>query len=215
MTDPQAAPEPLRFEDYEKLCHWIARRLYAGQQSDDGRLAYDDVFQEVAIQWCKCRDAFDPSKGVKFSTFFVRSTLPQWRNVRRRLMGSNVGVTDSLHQLLGSGDGEGEVEMIALIEDQGATNPEAAAIRSEAVRMEFETNPLLERLSQLVVSPPPELQAQLEALQAQRAWGQELGVSMPEPATSFTPSMLGQLFNFDWRRRKLTRPLRGLVGELP
>lgn len=214
VTEP-GAPKPLRFEDYENLCHWITRKLVAGQHQSMRRMSYEDVFQEIALLWCKCRDNYDPSLGVKFSTYFSRSALLQWRNLRRGLLGRNAELTDSLHEVIGN-DGEGPTERMDLMPDYEATNPELAAMRAEAVRLECDANPLLAKLTELAVKPPPDIHRHLKALQAQHAWAKQLGVTLAERAPeALTPTMVRDMLLLNWRQRKLVGPLRGLIKEMP
>lgn len=208
-----SAGADLRFEDYEKMCHWLARRLSG--KANGQAIPYDDLFQEICIQWCKCRDSFDPTKGVKFSTYFIRSVLPQWRQFRRAILGKHVDETDSLHERFAFDEGEG-AELIDTLADQRAGSPETDLLRREAIEVELERNPLLARLTEIAVKPGPDLLTQLEALQAQHAWAAELGVQgQLRPARHITPHMMRKLFNLNWRQRPMTGPICGMIEEMP
>jgi hypothetical protein len=196
----------IRFEDYEKLTHWLSRRLVARGQGEGVALPYGDVFQELVLVWLRCRDGFDQAVGVKFSTYYVRAAVWEYRNIKRALAGQYARHMVSLSDQVG-GAGEESLDWIDVIPDLSAENPEAQVALAQSVEQEMAINPALHRLTELAANPPPELARELEALAAQAAWAKHLGVVQPETMpTALTPMMLRRLFRLNWRQRKLSLP---------
>lgn len=73
------------------LVHFLARR-YSPEMFD-----YEDVFQEGCIGLLKALDNFDPSKGIKFSTYAVPYIIGEIRSFLRR-NGSLFKVSRSYYQ---------------------------------------------------------------------------------------------------------------------
>jgi hypothetical protein len=199
-----AIDQTLRFEDYERLIHKLARVLYGRACARDKvgvQPSYEDIFQDLCVVWTMCRDAFDHTRGVKFATYFFNAAMNRWRYVARDISRQNATV--SISQFLTNE----EVDIEDLLIDPNDIDPEANFARKEWARLALERNPLLARLIELSANPPQEFEAELVALKAQREWAKELGVTMEEQVpVNFTPTLLGQTFRFNWRQRLAMKP---------
>jgi len=200
MTDQSR----LNYKDYEGLARWASHKIVARAAASGIALDFNDVLQEVALVWINCTEHFDPARGVKFSNYFGRSALHEYHAICRRLLGANFAHTVSLNGP--AGGEEDESELGDLVADANAENPETRLIRDEEAGRLLAGNPLLRRLTELAVRPDPEMQAQLDALEAQRGWAAELGVPIDADGrapTCLTPAMVGRALQFNWRDRRL------------
>lgn len=199
MSQSQSA---LRFDDYKNLAHWITVRVRARAARAKLNLDYDDVFQEVALIWTRCRDLYRPETGVKFSTYFANSGLRSYRRVCQSILGhpEELNYEDFSHP--GSED-EG-AHFLDYTADPKAENPELQVMRMEEVkRMLGPANPLLLRLVRLCADAPPELMEQLKAAKAQYDFAKQMGVAPGEsPPVALTPQVVGKIMRFNWRKRK-------------
>lgn len=208
MIDPQIAQRPLRFQDYERLTHKLARRLYGWSAARGRRGAqpsYEDIFQDLAVIWTQCRDRYDPNLGAQFSTYYTRAALNHWQVLARQVNRDNATV--SFDEPVGaSDDGEG-LTLESVLTDPEDLDPEEAFSRRQWAEQSLAKSPLLARLVELSADPPEELEAELAAMRAQREWAAEQGVVMDGSApTAFTPSLLNRTLRFNWRQRMLAQP---------
>jgi hypothetical protein len=199
MSGASLDPGSLRFQDYERLAHFLTRKLCGWAQARGANPDYGDLFQEVALVWSVCRDQFDPSRGVKFSAYFAQAALHHWGKLRRQIQRDKrmVSFDHSPSQ-------EMEQAMWDALPDERACNPESQVLREETIEGLLEANPLLARLVELSVDPPDELTHELAAMRSQVAWAQELGVhDLDAPPVALTPRLLSKTFRFNWRHRQI------------
>lgn len=213
MTDQRAidqqGPEghkPLRFEDYRLLTHKLARQL-AGWMKARGRRgaepSHEDITQDLAMIWVLCRDRFDPSLGVKFSTYYTRAALNHWAALRKRVDRENITMSFDEKPPEGALDNHSLSEVLA---DPDDLDPEEVFARREWAEQVLKANPLLARLMALSADPPQELRGELAALAAQRIYARSRGIEMDQnAATAFTPKLLGRMFRFNWRQYARSR----------
>ncbi len=197
----------IEFKDYERLTHWITIKLLGRAKASGADVEYNDLFQEVALIWCRCRDLYDETKG-KFSLYYVRSAFKGFghQNLAEKINGRGFRSTVSLNErVMGSED---EVsEFGDLIEDEGCVNPEDRLLLRESVAIELERNPLFKRLVELSVEEPPELTSQLTAMRRQREYARSLGITMSERVpTALTPELVRRSMRFNWRQRRDAQP---------
>jgi DNA-directed RNA polymerase specialized sigma24 family protein len=202
MTTAPRDPATVRFQDYQRLVHMLSHKLCGWASARGGRLDHDDVAQELAVIWVRCRDGFDPTRGVRFASYFARAAINHWSVLRREL--DTQRSTISLDQ---SPSDDAEMTLAEVLSEADQLSPEEKLLRDEQLEATLTANPLLARLVQLSANPPPELHAQLTAIQAQAQWARELGVeSLDAPPVALTPRLLGRTFRFNWRQRLLLQP---------
>lgn len=193
--------KPLRFEDYERLTHKLTRKLYGWACARDRQgkpPAYEDIFQDLAVIWVQCRDGFDPSQGVQFSTYYTVAAIRHWARLELQVKRENT--TISLDEPVRSQ--EDSVLLEEILVDPTELTPEEHLARREWASGSLGANPLLARLVEISTHPPPELKRELMALAAQRVWAQQQGLAVDQSAPSvLTPTLLGRTFGFNWRHR--------------
>lgn len=75
--------DPTGYAQNERLMHQLAFKAHQRMTAaGHGGMEYEDMFQEVAIIYCKCVEGFDPSSGFRFSTYFVTSF---WRDFAKKM----------------------------------------------------------------------------------------------------------------------------------
>jgi DNA-directed RNA polymerase specialized sigma24 family protein len=199
MSAAPLDPGSLKFQDYERLTHFLARKLCGWAQARGGSPDYDDLYQEVSLIWWRCRDQFDPTRGVLFPAYFAQAALHHWARVRREVERGRR--TISLDQ---APNAQIEASLAELLCDEHAGNPEMDALRQEAIAETLEASPLLLRMVELSLDPPEDLAQELVALRAQVAWSHDMGLGECEtPAAALTPRLLSKTFRFNWRNRQL------------
>lgn len=203
MTDkPAVDPGSLRFQDYERLTHALTRKLcgwVAARDRSGATPSYEDIFQDLAMVWVQCRDRFDPTRGVMFSTYFTRAALNQWQRLAKQINQSRHTVSMD-EPMLQSAD----YTLAEAVGDPDQLSPEDVLAQKEWVEQLMQANPLLARLVELSASPPEDLRDELAALEAQREWALSQGIeTLNLVPAAFTPQLLSRTFNFNWRHRAM------------
>lgn len=69
----------LQFEDYVGLTWSIVNK-----QNIEHMIENEDLFQELALVWLKCKEQYEPNKGIKFSTFYYTSAINRIMRIKER-----------------------------------------------------------------------------------------------------------------------------------
>ena len=88
-----------KFEDYEALiCHRARAWMRWFEQTSAKRSLWtlEDLIQEGAVIFCKCRDEYNPQKGAKFSTFLWNSLNIHFGNIGKLCHTDKAYRTDNL-----------------------------------------------------------------------------------------------------------------------
>lgn len=195
----QEVTEPPRWQDSERTARYLARRLLDRARRMGLRtVQYEDLLSEVWMTWTMCRDGFDPARGVRFNTYFVRSVENNWRDFCRRHYDPMVDRAASI-DTFGVND-DGEVEGLE-VPDENATQGDQAFALRESLEQAGRDSPLAYKLLQLAAQAPDELVAELRAAEAQASWAREMGVRGEVAPRVLTPRLLGRIFRFNWRWR--------------
>lgn len=198
-----ALADGLRFSDYENLTHALTHKICGWARAAGGHLAYEDVFQDLALVWVRCRDQFDPSQGAKFGTYYYNAALHEWGRFKREIRVQRRTVSASVSGEEDGQDGQDERGAdITGIADDATASPEEQLIQRQRAAVALRRNPLMHRLISLSVEAPDDLQAELHALAAQRDWAARCGTPISEtPPTALTPVILSRIFGFNWRHK--------------
>lgn len=78
-TNKFPTKEELNFEDYIGLTWSIIFKQRMKDIIDD-----DDLFQELSLVWLKCKQLYDPKKGVQFVSYYYTSAVNKVINIKER-----------------------------------------------------------------------------------------------------------------------------------
>jgi DNA-directed RNA polymerase specialized sigma24 family protein len=158
----------VRFEDYQGLARQMAGKVYRRLRGAGCAMEFDDVMQEVCLSFAVCARNFDPQRGFKFSTYFMRSgfnNLNRWveDQIAERHVSLDAENDDGypLHVTIASNEETAEIKAVAQ-----STREHLLGLVSENTRQVIE----------LVESPPQFLIDEMDALRAKSAWGKEQGL---------------------------------------
>jgi hypothetical protein len=193
----------LNYKDYEGLVAWCASKILRRAAAQGLHLEIKDVTQEVAMVWVRCAARFDPSRGVKFSTYFARAAAHEYGDIVAGLCPDRGRVVASLNDPVRTHDG-GEMERIECTPDDNAEDPERQLLQSDHLAQALAVRPLLRRVAEICAAPDVEMRRELAALKSQSEWARQLGVKAHHQLpTGLTPRMVGKAVGFNWRDRRL------------
>ncbi len=190
-----------RIEDHQALIAWVAGTIKRNAYREGIALDLDDAKQEAAMVFLLCTRHFNPDKGAKFSTYFIRAAMHEYRNIVTRLAGREPQRMISLHQPLPCEDGSDPLELISTLEDPESENPETRFARDEEVARRLRDR-TLRKVAELCAHPDAEMAQELAALKAQEQWARERGINVAQAPTGLTPRMVGKALGFNWRNRQ-------------
>lgn len=167
----------IEFKDYQKLVSqqaWKAlARLHAlGVHSMD----YEDVFQEMCLNYTVALKTFDPSKGFVFTTYLVTVMQRRFNRIVESLVEERRHIT-SVEEIESSASSDGDFslyDMVAtdepLIEDRIAHE---ADVMAKVNKLSAPARGILMEL----INPSAELEDNFQAKLAHIRFGRELGVA--------------------------------------
>lgn len=177
---PPARPE-IKFEDYTRLAHSMARKAYerlraAGCHS----MTYEDVFQEMALSFVKARAKFDPGRGATFATYYTTAAWTNFNRVAESLIEQNIG-----HESLDEARSQNDREFHESVADEDTETPEELALLAERRRKKLAAmSPLARRVVEILDAPPKVVLDELKAVRARAKRSRERGVGrMVAPQT--------------------------------
>lgn len=180
------------YESCRRLIHWFGSRAYRRLIAAGGRaVEYDDVIQELNIAWTIAREKWNPDMGVPFVAYLKRGMqLAINRFIDRELRFDQ----NASHSLQFSAL-EGESEFSEIVADTETHTPEDIVMASLMTEYAFDQlSPLARSVLECVLSPPNELQAELNALQAKKRYAKERGFcvgGVSEVSLSFVMDFFG------------------------
>ena len=191
---------PLRWEDSKRIAKFQAWQLWRRAHKRGVRVDIEDVEAEIAMVWVRCRDGFDPDRGVAFDTYFSRSCQHHLTSLCQRYGDRAMDSAIKLDHPMRADSGEdgGYMEIL----DHSQRSPEQNAIISEVIERARHTDPVLVRMLELCAEGDQDLDAEIEAAHAQVEFAQQQGVDMPAAPTTMTPKLLVKAFDFNWRGRE-------------
>lgn len=189
------------YQAYVGFVRKLALRLRREAQAQGlHSVQLDDIEQEIAVTWCRARETFDPTKGVQFETYFWRAAMT---NVRRWLKLGDAKQRNiapvSLDAPL-SAD-EGAASLHELIPDTGesiAATLEKADYAGQVIAL---MKPLTRAFIELLMDPPPDLYAQVAALQAHAGQARVLGEARTAP-TQVTTGVIFDMMGLNAPQRR-------------
>lgn len=200
MSATDLIKSPLRFEDWQRMAHLLTNKLLARASRSGFRVEREDVFQHVAMTWMRCRDGFDPERGVTFATYFWQATMLGFGRITRSECDPTSRYAWCLDAPISAEEGDQSAQ--SLLADPTETIDETVD-RAMRLRKIAETHPILGRFIGLLTETPDELNAELEAAAAQRRYALSRGIKMDQPPTQLTPEALSRIFDFNWRSRRI------------
>lgn len=74
MTQPT-----VRFQDHVGLVHQQAKFGFKWADGAGTGLSYDDMFQVASVAFVIAANSFDPTRGIKFSTYYTQAAFSEFR----------------------------------------------------------------------------------------------------------------------------------------
>jgi len=162
------------------------------------------------MTWVRCRDGFDPSHGVKFSTYFANSVNHNFNRgvLVAKLIGKQPeGGIVSLNKSVSGPDSDSDLTLAEVLEDEHAVDPELMVDARLLLDRKMAADPLLAQVVTLLAAPPPELAAELEAFRCLRQRAIDQGIETRHTTsaapTTLTLGLLNRIFRFNWREKGL------------
>ena len=201
----------LKFEDYQALAKKLANQFKSRVTRRGFRIDYDEAYSEVCLLWVKARDGFKPERGSSFATYWIRCVVYEVKIYIAKLKDQReernaVFLDKDRHN---SQHNHGSDSCVHdLVEDSSARSQFDVFAFKQASWIIKGRTPLLGKLLDLTASEHDELQAELDAAQAQRAYAQSLGINVDSRfalPTTLTPKVLAEVFRFDWKVKERVR----------
>ena len=154
------APEWRDYEKFVAQMSWKSHRRYqmAGRHMD-----FDDIYQEAALAFVRATRTFDPSLGYKFITYCGAAVASALANYKTRLDKQLVGSTVSIDALLGPDEDGYEI-----LPGYDSSPLDTLILQADLAETLNSLGPLGAQMIEWMVSPPPEIEAELEAYRWKR-----------------------------------------------
>lgn len=158
-----AVEDKTSYESNVRLMHNLAYKAHRKLEAAGYfGMNYDDVFQEVSESYLKALQAFDPTMGFRFSTYFVTSF---WRNFAKTMEAfykRKPIEAISLNGLMSGEDGDDEYIDGALGMDTDGYQPDDILWQKQAIAYAADRlDGLSKRVLEAMVNPSAELMGQL------------------------------------------------------
>lgn len=198
----------IKFEDYKKLVHSLAWKAQRNMHNHGVRVDYDDLYQEFAVSFVLARNAFDSTKGIKFSTYYVNAA---WRNFIKFSKGS---AKDAYHASLdadayGDEDSPSKHEIIP----DGSENAQERLEREHRTAYIFsQLSPNTRKAIELLENTPEILKKEFDAVCAKRRMQQANGEDVNVPRQLNLPFILSVMGLSAAQKRKVYQELSWAAG---
>lgn len=157
----QQTPE---WRDYEKFVAQMSWKSFHRYKLVGRHLDFDDIHQEAALAFVRATRTFDPSRGYKFITYCGAAVATALANYKKRLDRQLVGSTVSLDSLIGPDEDGYEV-----VPGHDSSPLDMLVLEDDLQQTLQDLGPLGAQMIEWMVSPPPEIEAELEAYRWKRA----------------------------------------------
>ncbi|KAA5604348.1 hypothetical protein F1188_15920 [Roseospira marina] len=187
--------DPLDPKAVEHLVNTLAWRVSRRMTAAGARLVESaDIRQEIWIAWTRARDSYDPTSKVPFGAYFWRGAMRHMNQWCRQMEQTDVKIFGlSLDDQLTD-----DASLHEVVEDTSVVSAEENVRLSERrSRVLAKLSPLARRFLELLESPPPELYAEIQALQDRMAWARERkvrggrGSTTTRVTTAFVADVMG------------------------
>lgn len=180
------------FDDFYKanvgLVKKVSLKVYARFSAMGAGMEYADVEQEAVIVMMKAWRGFDPTRGWKFSTYYINSA---WNAFNRLAEGfSREMNVIGVYSMDANLDSDGESANWESLTDGGHATPEQLFEAKELLsEIEAVLSPLASKIVELMLDPPEQMQQEWE----QRC--DVMGLTRADMTLGFVTSYLGALTN--------------------
>lgn len=156
MSNELVGPE---WKDYERFVAQMSWKSYRRARASGLQLEFDDIYQEASIAYIRASKTFNPALGYRFITYLGAAIMTALANYKHRQDRQLAGRTVSIDSMLNE---EGDAYEI-FPGSEGSPLDELCVVDGlqEAMR---ELGPLGAQMVDWMVDPPPEIEAELNAL---------------------------------------------------
>lgn len=168
------APE---WSDYEKFVAQMSWKSYRRYQSAGRNLDFDDIYQEAALAFVRATRTYKPELGYKFITYCGAAIVSALATYKKRLDKQLIGSTVSLDTLIGPDEDGYE-----LIAGHDSSPLDSLVLQADLEETLHGLGPLGAQMIEWMVSPPPEVEAELEAYRWKRAEMSRRGIRRNNPS---------------------------------
>lgn len=157
---------------HHKLVHSVAYSWWRVIKVTSLGMEFEDVLQEAWIVCLSAQKRFDPSKGWAFSTYFYTAA--------RNHFVAMIKTSSKLQTV--SPELDDDFSLFDQLADE-SENPEQELCGAQQVRYRLDgANPLARMMVELIMTPPPCIQAQFDAVNSKRAKAKACGFDERHPA---------------------------------
>jgi RNA polymerase sigma factor (sigma-70 family) len=200
------------------LIYKIARRAYLRMIAIGAAIEFDDLAQDLTVTFIRAYDTFDESRGVKFSTYFMRCALNCVNPIARRFETERIELGIRSVEELDMTSGEGGLSVAERIASDDLTPEQTAEWNGIIERMETQLSPLASLILRWLVEPPDFLEREQCAQCAHAEYARSRGIerrAMP-PSVTFVARVLKRVWNVPAAQmrvalRQITQFRRGLA----
>lgn len=156
MSNELVGPE---WKDYERFVAQMSWKSYRRARASGLQLEFDDIYQEASIAYIRASKTFNPALGYRFITYLGAAIMTTLANYKHRQDRQLAGRTVSIDSMLNE---EGDAYEI-FPGSEGSPLDELCVVDGlqEAMR---ELGPLGAQMVEWMIDPPPEIEAELNAL---------------------------------------------------
>lgn len=166
------------FESKKNMLHSMANRFHLSMRSRGIAVDVEDVFQELSINYLKAKEAFNPDRGVAFSTYLYVSAQNILRKMAKDLSAYNAVVGPSIEELGNHEDDDGPQSLDYLMEDIAARSPEDILMAKQSIARSLAyLSPLSKWVIKELLSPSPKTRVVLVRLSEQQKESAEIAGS--------------------------------------
>jgi hypothetical protein len=196
--------DALSYENNVRLMQQLAWKAANRAHAQGLALEQDDLFQEIAIVWHKCRSGFDPAAGIRFSTYFVNAThnrLSKMMELARRQRDLEVHIDFGENS---------ETDPFETFENHGAEHPDLDLLFEERFAELARTHsPAAQLTLRWFIQPPESIRAELAALESKE------GAARSDHELARVVRVAAALFGMEESdERKLRRELSLMIEAL-
>lgn len=153
--------DQIEYKDYQRLMAKLAHRQRAYLARVGAPMDFDDLMQEASIAFIKARKGFDPTLGVKFSTYLWRAVSNNLRRTAGKRLDQMRGVVS-----LDEERTEGGSTLHEVIAGENEDPEDRIENRRRAVDRLSRLSPLALKVVLTLNSPPPEMAREIKRQRA-------------------------------------------------